>query len=109
VASVDHVDPYGNVFVMDANYNLDERKAASPHTVWRPAAGWYHLRALPKSGPSNEPSLGSCPNDALYCGGDYVSGDPNTLYRCTSHRMTVEQTCANGCEWMPNGVDDRCN
>lgn len=108
VASVDHVDTYGNVFVMDANYAYDERKAAMPHTVWRPASGWYHLRSLPKSGPPEQPSLGWCPNDALYCGGDYVQGDPNTLYRCTGHRMSVEQSCADGCEWMPIAVDDRC-
>jgi len=46
VASVDHVDAAGNVFVMDANFNGDERKAARPHTVARAPYGWYHLRAL---------------------------------------------------------------
>mgnify|MGYP001401246254 CR=1 FL=1 len=46
VASVDHVDDAGNVFVMDANFNGDERRALSPHTVARAPYGWYHLRAL---------------------------------------------------------------
>jgi len=50
VASVDHVDAAGNVFVMDANANNDLRKAQAPHTVARAPYGWYHLRALPKTG-----------------------------------------------------------
>ncbi len=45
VAAVDHVDADGNVFVMDANFNGDERKAAWPHTVARAPYGWYHLRS----------------------------------------------------------------
>lgn len=47
VAVVDHVDAEGNVFVMDANYRGDERKAARPHTLPRAPYGWYHLRSLP--------------------------------------------------------------
>lgn len=50
VAVIDHVDSAGNIFVMDANYNGDERKAARPHTVAKAPYGWYHLRALPKTG-----------------------------------------------------------
>jgi hypothetical protein len=165
IASVDHVSG-GEVYVMDSNYNSDERRASLPHTVWRPAYGWYHLRSLPKSGPSqpqgewcpnngghycggdgvggdsstlydcvnhslepiqncgngckyNPPgvqdvcnsapqSLGWCPNNGLYCGGDYVSGDPSTLYRCTSHVLTVEQWCASGCKVNVDGIDDGC-
>ena len=49
VAVVDHVDGQGNVFVMDANFNGDERKAQWVHTVPGRAYGWYHLRALPSS------------------------------------------------------------
>lgn len=113
IASVDHVDGSGNVFVMDDNYNSDERKAWKPHTVWRAAYGWYHLRALPKNGGNPPPppprnNGGYCPNNGLYCGGDYIHGDPNTLYRCTSHALSVEQSCGNGCQVNPNGVDDSC-
>jgi hypothetical protein len=166
IASVDHVSN-GEVYVMDANYNMDERRAALPHTVWRPAYGWYHLRSLPKTAPAQPPpqgewcpnngghycggngvggdpstlydcvkhslspmencangcrynppgvqdvcqapeSLGWCPNNGLYCGGDYIAGDPSTLYRCTSHQLTVEQSCANGCKVNPDGINDRC-
>jgi hypothetical protein len=46
--------------------------------------------------------------DGLYCGGDYVSGDPSTLYRCASGSLTVEQACSSGCQVMPTGVDDQC-
>ncbi|HEY1958912.1 MAG TPA: CHAP domain-containing protein [Polyangiaceae bacterium] len=35
--------------------------------------------------------------DGLYCGGDYVSGDAGTLYRCTGGELSVEETCASGC------------
>lgn len=110
IASVDHVDSAGNVFVMDDNYNSDQRKASEPHTVWRPALGWYHIRSLPKNGPSGggSGSAGYCPNDGMYCGGDYIGGDPNTLYQCSNHSLYVSQVCASGCEWMPVNVDDQC-
>lgn len=113
IASVDHVTN-GDVYVMDANYNSDERRASLPHTVWRPAYGWYHLRWLPKGQqpveprPEPPPSLGWCPNNGLYCGGDYISGDPSTLHRCTSHQLTVEQWCPNGCKVNVDGINDEC-
>lgn len=109
IAAVDHVDESGNIFVMDDNYNSDERRAARPHTVWRAPYGWYHLRSLPKTGPSQPPPpSASCPNDGLYCGGDYISGDPSTLYRCSNHHLSTLQTCDNGCQVNPNGMDDAC-
>lgn len=109
IASVDHVDAWGNVYVMDSNFNYDERRAWAPHTVSRAAYGWYHLRSLPKSGGGGgEPSTW-CPNDALYCGGDYVPGDPSTLYRCSNHRLSEESYCDHGCHVMPSGYNDYCN
>ena len=66
----------------------------------------------------NEPGLklrvfvtgGGCSGftDGLYCGGDYIQGDPNTLYRCSGGDLSVEQVCSNGCEVMPTNVDDQC-
>jgi hypothetical protein len=55
-------------------------------------------------------SNGGCAGyyDGLYCGGDYVSGDSSTLYRCTSGNLTVEQVCQSGCQVMPNGQNDQC-
>jgi hypothetical protein len=107
IASVDHVDAWGNIYVMDSNFNYDNKRAFAPHTVSRAAYGWYHLRQLPKS--EGQSPGDWCPNNALYCGGDIISGDPDTLYRCTNHHLSVEQTCSYGCKWMPSGYNDYCN
>jgi len=43
-----------------------------------------------------------------YCGGDKVSGDKNTLYRCTgSGAPTVIKHCTRGCS-VNSGDDDSC-
>ena len=46
--------------------------------------------------------------DGLYCGGDYVSGDPSTLYRCSAGNLSAVEPCASGCQVMPAGLDDQC-
>ena len=51
---------------------------------------------------------GSCVVGGAYCGGDKLSGDPNTLYRCTGGTPTVLSHCANGCAIIP-GQDDVCS
>jgi hypothetical protein len=52
---------------------------------------------------------GSCVSGGLYCGGDKVAGDPNTLYRCNgSGTPTLVEHCAEGCDVNP-GSDDSCN
>ena len=49
-----------------------------------------------------------CVAGGLYCGGDKVSGDPNTLYRCSGGSSgTVVEHCADGCDVVP-GQDDAC-
>lgn len=58
--------------------------------------------------PPPPPPANECPNDGLYCGGDHVAGDAGTLYRCTSHRLSVERACDAGCTVEPAGVDDHC-
>jgi hypothetical protein len=43
-----------------------------------------------------------------YCGGDKISGDKNTLYRCTGTGAPAKiRTCANGCA-VHAGSDDAC-
>ena len=56
------------------------------------------------------PGAGGCAgySDGLYCGTNYVGDDPGTLYRCTGGALAVQETCALGCEWRPDGQDDRC-
>jgi hypothetical protein len=50
-----------------------------------------------------------CPRGSgLYCGTNYLSGDPKTLYRCTAGAITVEQACATSCVKEPDGTPDRC-
>jgi hypothetical protein len=50
----------------------------------------------------------SCVVGGDYCGGDKVSGDKNTLFRCTgTGAPTVVRHCANGCAVRP-GQDDAC-
>jgi hypothetical protein len=52
---------------------------------------------------------GGCYAGGLYCGGDKVTGDPSTLYKCTggSSGVVVSQ-CAKGCA-VVSGANDRCN
>lgn len=52
---------------------------------------------------------GNCVVGSNYCGGDKVTGDSSTLYRCTGGATgTVVQKCANGCR-VNTGDDDACN
>jgi hypothetical protein len=50
----------------------------------------------------------SCFVGGQYCGGDKISGDKNTLYRCTGTGAPAKiRTCANGCA-VHAGTDDAC-
>jgi hypothetical protein len=50
----------------------------------------------------------SCFVGGLYCGGDKISGDKNTLFRCTgTGAPTVVRKCASGCA-VHTGDDDAC-
>lgn len=58
------------------------------------------------SGTTNAGS--TCFVGGAYCGGDKVSGDKNTLFRCTgTGAPTVIRVCANGCA-VHSGDDDAC-
>jgi len=48
---------------------------------------------------------GSCVTGGLYCGGDKLDGDPQSLYRCGSGLVMA---CANGCVVGSAGHDDAC-
>jgi hypothetical protein len=79
--------------------------------------GFYHWTTAAKdtvrrkfaqsaSGTTNAGS--SCFVGGSYCGGDKISGDPSTLFRCTGvGAPTVIRKCARGCAVRP-GQDDAC-
>lgn len=65
-----------------------------------------HKFAQSAGGTTNSGS--SCFVGGLYCGGDKISGDKNTLYRCTgTGAPTVVRHCASGCA-IHAGDDDAC-
>lgn len=52
---------------------------------------------------------GSCAlGDGLYCGKNGAGSDPSKLYRCSGGVARVAETCLLGCEWRPDGENDRC-
>ena len=64
-----------------------------------------HKFALSRGGTTNAGS--SCVVGGSYCGGDKLSGNRDTLYRCTTGAPAVIRHCANGCLVRP-GQDDVC-
>lgn len=54
------------------------------------------------------PKGNDCVPGGYYCGGDKVTGDPKTLYRCTGPGTpTVAQKCTTACV-VSAGADDAC-
>lgn len=55
------------------------------------------------------PPPGACVPGGFYCGGDKVTGNANTLYRCNADAKTatVVRACAHGCS-VNAGDDDSC-
>lgn len=112
IASVDHVEGK-TIYVMDDNYVGHHVKASKPHTVATTAYGWYHLKKLGPSGGNTGGgggggnNGGSCVVGGFYCGGDKVTGDPDTLYKCTEDGRTKVRECSHGCE-VQSGKDDAC-
>jgi hypothetical protein len=65
------------------------------------------VRNLFNGGPAPSPG-GSCVSGGFYCGGDKVSGNSSTLYRCNGGgSTTVVSRCAIGCS-VNSGRDDSC-
>ncbi|MBA3819666.1 MAG: hypothetical protein H0X17_12290, partial [Deltaproteobacteria bacterium] len=51
---------------------------------------------------------GDCVAAALYCGGDKLAGDPQTLYQCNGGGVPLARgRCAGGCRVVPDD-DDEC-
>ncbi len=51
---------------------------------------------------------GTCIDGGLYCGGDKLDGDPQTLYRCSGGAGTDGTVCPDGCVVAPARQDDAC-
>jgi hypothetical protein len=50
-----------------------------------------------------------CPlGNGVYCGGNHLSADAKTLYRCTGGTLTVIEACPTRCVKEPNGIKDHC-
>jgi hypothetical protein len=63
----------------------------------------------PSGGGGTSSGSGNCAlGDGLYCGTNGAGTDPSKLYRCAGGVATVAETCALGCEWRPDGENDRC-
>jgi GH25 family lysozyme M1 (1,4-beta-N-acetylmuramidase) len=61
------------------------------------------------SGGGGVPAGASCAQgNGLYCGGHGVSGSSLKLYDCQNGAVTPIETCALGCEPMPDGQNDQC-
>ncbi len=89
IASVDHVDDDGTIWVMDANWNGDERRSYAAHTTpGYTAYGWYHLRSL---GPATATTTTT---------GAATADDPNTCGNIAK-RLSFGNA---QCEWNGNGA-----
>jgi len=61
-----------------------------------------------QSGQGTTNAGATCFVGGLYCGGDKISGEPNTLYRCTgTGAPALVRHCASGCA-VHSGNDDAC-
>jgi hypothetical protein len=49
-----------------------------------------------------------CVEGGRYCGGDKLTGDPQSLYTCTNGAGTNRTECTDGCVINPPGQDDAC-
>jgi hypothetical protein len=79
--------------------------------------GFFHWTAAEKavvrhkftqSGEGTTNAGADCFVGGQYCGGDKISGDKTTLFRCTgTGAPTVVKKCANACV-VNSGSDDSC-
>lgn len=49
-----------------------------------------------------------CREGGLYCGGDKLTGEPQSLYTCTNGVGTNRRVCTDGCIVNTDGHDDEC-
>jgi hypothetical protein len=80
-------------------------------TVAQSHAGYYYEYAvLPDDWLGGGGGGGECAHgDGYYCGGNGVTGDASTLYRCAGGAASVASSCPAGCRANAAGVNDACN
>lgn len=101
IASVDHVED-GTIYVMDSNFNLDERRSTTPHAVRAPL-GWYHLRSLGGS-ESGDPTGGeTCGDRAARLGW------PSALCEQASSSAASSRSACNGAGNASSDCTRCCN
>lgn len=102
--------------VAGARYCGGDKLAGMADTVYECNGGGVPIaRGACAAGCITRPTLddacaaanGACVEGGLYCGGDKLAGDPQTLYRCNGGTGTVVMECATACE-IKSGSDDSC-
>jgi cell wall-associated NlpC family hydrolase len=72
---------------------------------------YYEYAVLPENwlGGTGGSNSGDCAwGDGYYCGGNGVTGDEQTLYKCSGGSASVSQKCSGSCVAEAAGVDDHC-
>lgn len=114
--SVDLVLAAPQMCVAGSRYCGGDKLAGAPDTLYECNGGGVPLaRGVCTAGCISRPTLddacvadsGPCIDGSLYCGGDKLDGDPQTVYRCASGAGTAVMTCMLGCVVNP-GNDDGC-
>jgi hypothetical protein len=99
-----------------AHYCGGDKLAGMADTVYECNGGGVPIaRGACAAGCTTRPTLddacaaarGTCVDGGLYCGGDKLAGDPQTLYRCSGGAGTVAMECATACA-INAGSDDSC-
>jgi hypothetical protein len=102
--------------VAGSRYCGGDKLAGDPGTLYECNGGGVPLaRGACTAGCISRPTLddacaadgGPCTDGGLYCGGDELAGDPQTLYRCAGGAGIAVMTCMLGCTVVP-GQNDTC-
>lgn len=99
--------------VEDTLYCGGNLVAGSSDTLYACKAGAPIARGVCPGGCAIRPNKGdlctgaggACVTGGLYCGGDKLDGDPQSLYKCGTGLVMA---CANGCVIGSAGHDDAC-
>jgi hypothetical protein len=96
---------------------MDVSPLVAKHLFGVSSAGWsdslpVHVSVVSSSTPLGPTACDSaqseCVAGGLYCGGDKVTGDPDTLYRCNGDGSATRVfECSHGCAVRP-GRNDTC-
>jgi hypothetical protein len=100
-----------------AYYCGGDKLAGDPETLYQCNGGGVPLaRGVCINGCTVRPTLDDtcdagpmpCIEGGLYCGGDKVAGDPQSLYRCSAGAGVDRMICPDGCVVAPSPNDDYC-